>query len=322
VLAAIITAAADVYRYPDITSMQLAEAVSHRHRVDVEQIITGCGSASVLQRLIDVTCTAAGDLVMFGWPSFEAYPSFAAAAGAGQQRVPLTAGGEHDLDAMVDGIGRRTRMILLSTPHNPTGTAVRAAQLHRFLIQVPPDALVVLDEAYIEFATDADVANGMDLARAWWRSGHHNVAVTRTFSKAYGLAGLRVGYGVAPAPLAGATRRRALPFEVNRLGQAAAVAALGADDAMIARRDAIALERRRVQTALTALGLRTPPSQANFVWLDLGTHAVGFEQHCRGYGVTALCYPGNGVRVTVGTHEENSAFLAAAAAWPGAVFGG
>jgi histidinol-phosphate aminotransferase len=226
-------------------------------------------------------------------------------SGARSVRVPLTADEHHDLDAMAAAITDRTRLVLVCTPNNPTGTAVRRQQLERFIDRVPSDVLVVIDEAYREFVRDPDVPDALDVYR-----GRPNVAVLRTFSKAYGLAGLRVGYAVAHEPVAEALRKTAVPFGVSGIAQVAATASLGAESELLARVAALVGERSRVQAALREQGwARVPDSEANFVWLRLGGRTQEFAAACEQAGVMVRPFADEGARVTIGEPEANDLFL-------------
>jgi histidinol-phosphate aminotransferase len=215
---------------------------------------------------------------------------------------------KHDLDAMADAITERTRLIFVCTPNNPTGTVVHRAELERFLDRVPADVLVVIDEAYREFNRDPEVADGIDLYR-----DRPNVCVLRTFSKAYGLAGLRVGFAVARAPIASALRSCAVPFGVNLVAQAAAVESLRARDALEERVAALVAERARVLAELRSHGIEVKDSQANFYWLRLGERTMKFAEACEESGVTVRPFAGEGVRVTIGEPEANDLTIAVAA---------
>ena len=219
-LEAAVGAAARMNRYPDMGNTELYAALSDRFDVPVEDLAVATGSVALIYQLAQAFCEP-GDEVVFAWRSFEAYPIAVAAAAATAVQVPVTADGRHDLDAMAAAITDRTRVVLVCTPNNPTGPAVSQAELDAFLAKVPPHVLVVVDEAYVEFVRIDDPIDGLATYRA-----HHNVVVTRTFSKAYGLAGLRVGFAVAPTPIATALRAVSLPFGVSSVAQAAAVASL------------------------------------------------------------------------------------------------
>jgi histidinol-phosphate aminotransferase len=221
--------------------------------------------------------------------------------------VPLRRDHTHDLPAMLDVITPATRLVFVCNPNNPTGTVLRRDELVTFLDAVPDGVLVVLDEAYREFVTDPGVPDGVALGRE-----RDNVAVLRTFSKAYGLAGLRVGYCVAAEHVTAALRKVYVPFSVNSLAQTAALASLDVADEMLARCQDIAAERDRVRAGLLAMGYPVPDSQTNFVWLPLGERTAAFNEHCLEHKVVIRAFPGDGARVTVGDPGENDAFLAAA----------
>ncbi|PWW62150.1 histidinol-phosphate transaminase [Actinokineospora spheciospongiae] len=315
VVAAIAKAAGQVNRYPDSGAAELVAALSARLDVPGSHVSVGCGSVTLCQQLIQATCTAE-DEVVFPWRSFEAYPIITQVVGAQQVRVPLTPDHALDVDAMVAAITPRTRLVFVCTPNNPTGTALTAAELDRFIAAAPADALVVIDEAYREFVDDESVPDGVELAKAAWAAGRDNVAVLRTFSKAYGLAGLRVGYLVAPPAVIEVVRKVFVPFGVNALAQAAALASLRAEDELLARCRDIVAERTRVRTELLALGYDVPPTQANFVWLPLADRTQAFNEHCMEHKIVVRAFPGDGARVTISTPEENDQFLEAARTFP------
>jgi histidinol-phosphate aminotransferase len=309
VLATITSAGAWTNRYPDMFSTDLVHAVAERFAVPASHVAVGTGSVGVCQQIVQATA-GPGDEVLYAWRSFEAYPIIVQISGATSVQVPLTASEEHDLDAMLAAITERTRLIFLCTPNNPTGPAIGRAGLERFLDAVPPDLLVVLDEAYSEFVRDPEVADGLELYR-----DRPNVCVLRTFSKAYGLAGLRVGYSVAHEPVADALRRCAVPFGVSAIAQSAAVASLAAEDELLDRVAAIVAERERVWDALRTQGWPVPQTQANFVWLRLGDRTDSFAAAGEQAGVIVRAFPGEGVRVTIGEPEANDLFLGVAAAF-------
>ncbi|MDT8910213.1 histidinol-phosphate transaminase [Amycolatopsis sp. PS_44_ISF1] len=306
VRAAITEAAADVNRYPDSGSQALRERLATELGVPIEQLAIGCGSVSLCQQLIQAVC-GPGDEAMFAWRSFEAYPIVTQVAHAIGVKIPLTEGHGLDLDAMLAAVTDRTKLIFVCNPNNPTGTVLHRDEIERFLDAVPAHVLVVLDEAYKEFVTDPEVPDGVDFART-----RSNVAVLRTFSKAYGLAGLRVGYAVAPTPIADALRQVYVAFSVNALAQVAAIASLDAADELLERCQEIITERERVRNSLLDMGYDIPPTQANFVWLPLGERTVAFSEHMLDRKLIVRPFPGDGARVTIGTPEENDLFLAAA----------
>lgn len=303
VMESAVAAAGNFNRYPDMACTGLMNELAERFGVPVTHLATGTGSVGVAQSLIQST-SGPGDEVMYAWRSFEAYPIITQISGATSVRVPLTSGDVHDLDAMAEAITDRTRLIFVCNPNNPTGTVVRRAELERFLDRVPSDVLVVLDEAYREFIRDAEVPDGIEIYR-----DRPNVAVLRTFSKAYGLAGLRVGFAVAHEPVAAALRKTAVPFGVSQLAQDAAVASLRAEDELMGRVGSLVCERERVYEGLVQQGWTVPETQANFVWLRLGERTVDFAAACEAAGVVVRPFAGEGVRVTIGESEANDLFL-------------
>lgn len=310
VVEAMKAASGDVNRYPDSGAGDLVAAIGQRFGVPADHIAVGAGSVGVVVQLLEAV-SELGAEVVYAWRSFEAYPLLADLASATSVRVSLREE-THDLDALADAVTDRTRLILVCNPNNPTGTAVREAELRAFLDRVPDHVLVVLDEAYREYVRDPEVPDGLTLY-----TDHANVAVLRTFSKAYGLAGLRVGFLVGPPAVAQAVAKTMTPFAVNHVAQAAAVASLDAEAELLARVDATVAERRRVRDQLIAQGWTVPDSQANFVWLRLGEDTTDFAEACAKSGVAVRPFASEGVRVSIGTPEENNAFLAAAEAFPG-----
>jgi histidinol-phosphate aminotransferase len=310
VQAVIATAAGSVNRYPDMGAVALIERIARHVGVEPGRVAVGCGSVSLCQQLVQATCTAS-DEVLFGWRSFEAYPIITQVVGAGRVMVPLTPQHGLDPEAMAASITERTRLVFVCNPNNPTGTAWRRAELERFLDAVPPSVVIGLDEAYREFVTDPDVPDGLTLL-----DGRDNLAVLRTFSKAYGLAGLRVGYCVASPDLVTALRKVCVPFSVNAVAQAAAIASLDAADELLARCRIVCAERERVRTELVSAGYEVPESQANFVWLPLGERTAEFNEHCLEQKVVVRAFAGDGARVTIGDAAENDALLAAALSFP------
>ncbi|WP_151526440.1 histidinol-phosphate transaminase [Serinicoccus kebangsaanensis] len=306
---AISDAAQQVNRYPDMGVVALTEALSAELALPAAQLATGTGSVAVLAQLVAITCEP-GDEVVYAWRSFEAYPIVVALSGAASVQVPLDADARHDLDAMADAITDRTRLVLVCTPNNPTGPAVTEAELRAFLDRVPRDLLVVIDEAYLEFTTDETVPDALALAHE-----RPNVVVLRTFSKAYGLAGLRVGYAVAHPEIATALRKAATPFGVTDLAQAAAIASLGAKDELMVRVKELVGERERVVAALREQGWDVPQAQGNFCWLPLGDEAVPFAQAAQAKGLMVRPFAGDGVRCTIGETEANDRLLEVAADW-------
>ncbi|MHB1166133.1 MAG: histidinol-phosphate transaminase [Candidatus Nanopelagicales bacterium] len=309
VLAAAERALRDMHRYPDYGSTALLEALADRLRVPVDHVSVGTGSVGMLQQLVQISA-GPGDGVVHAWRSFEAYPIMTQIVGGTSQAVPLDSEDRHDLPAMLSAIDDTTRLVLVCNPNNPTSTAVGREALAVFLGQVPSDILVVIDEAYTQFVDPARIPDGLDFYRE-----HPNVAVLRTFSKAYGLAGLRVGYCIAHGPVTEALRKVQVPFGVSTVAQAAAIASLAAEDELLARVRTIVAERERVAAGLSGHGLRAADSEANFVWLRLGNGTSSFAAGCDDAGLAVRPFPGEGVRITVGEPEANDRLLALASEW-------
>ena len=300
-------------RYPDNAANDLAEQLAALAGAPRENLVVGGGSVALCHQIAEITVDA-GDEVIYGWRSFETYPIVTGLMGGRAVQIPVTAAQELDLAAMADAVTDRTRLVFVCTPNNPTGTAVRKDQLDALLDAVPEDVLVVVDEAYREFDVDPESPNGVELALS-----RPNVLALRTLSKAYGLAGLRVGYAVGPLEVVAALRRVAIPFAVNSLAQVAAVAALKHGELFVPRWEQVVAERDRVSVVLRANGFEVPPSQANFVWLPLAEEATAFAAHCEEYRVIVRPFPdaAGGVRVSIGSPDENDQFLAAAETYPG-----
>lgn len=299
-----------VNRYPDSGCMELKAALAKHLGSDFapEHVAVGCGSVSLCQQLVQITASV-GDEVIFGWRSFELYPPQVQVAGATAIQVPLT-NHTFDLDAMLASVTGRTRLIFVCNPNNPTSTVVAPDALTRFIDAVPPHILIAIDEAYIEYVREPMLPDSLELVRA-----HSNVVVLRTFSKAYGLAGLRVGYAVGHPELITALNQVYVPFTVTAISQAAAIASLDAADELLARTDAVVAERARVSAALRAAGFTPPPSQANFVWLPLGPRTPDFVTQAANARIVVRPYGTEGVRVSVGAPEENDALLRFARDW-------
>ncbi|HEY0229057.1 MAG TPA: histidinol-phosphate transaminase [Mycobacterium sp.] len=299
-----------VNRYPDNNCVQLKAALAKHLGSDFapENIAVGCGSVSLCQQLVQITASV-GDEVIFGWRSFEVYPSQVQISGATAIKVPLT---DHtfDLDAMLAAVTERTRLIFVCNPNNPTSTVVDPGALARFVQAVPSDILIAVDEAYVEYIRDGMAPDSLGLARE-----HSNVVVLRTFSKAYGLAGLRIGYAVGHPELITALDKVYVPFTVSSLAQVAATASLEAADELLARSDALVDERTRVSAGLRAAGFALPAAQANFVWLPLGARTTDFVTGAAESGIVVRPYGTDGARVSIGAPDENDALLEFAHDW-------
>jgi histidinol-phosphate aminotransferase len=245
-----------------------------------------------------------GDEVIFAWRSFEAYPGTVQSVGGAAIRVPLTSSGRHDLKMMAAAVTARTKMILLCSPNNPTGGVIHTAELEDFLDRLPTNILVVIDEAYWEYSNDPEMQDGLDFYRK-----RPNVVVLRTFSKAYGLAGLRIGFAVAPRQITDALRKTAIPFGLSSLAIAAGITALDNEDLLMADLAQVAQERDRIRERLITLGYDVPVSEANCLWIPLGNASAEFTERCRSAGIAVRLLAPDGVRVTVAEKRANDAFL-------------
>ena len=294
-------------RYPDAGTVALRSTIAARWEVDTDQIAPGTGSVAVLFALLNAYLSP-GDEIVYAWRSFEAYPIAADLTGATSVRVPLLPDARHDVSAMADAVTDRTRVILVCTPNNPTGPTVSSAELTTLLDRVPAHVLVVVDEAYVEFVRDPEACSGLDELRR-----RDNVVVLRTFSKAYGLAGLRVGYAMAHPDVASAIAKATPPFSVSDLAASAAVASLDAWDELAERVEHVVAERDRMRAALIAQGWDVPLAEGNFVWLPLGADATAFANHCD--PISTRPFDGEGVRISIGDPATNAEFVRVAAAW-------
>ena len=297
VLDAMRKALGEINRYPDIGALQLRAALGEHLGVAPEQVALGAGSSALCQQLVSIAAQP-GDEVIFPWRSFEAYPIFVQVVGATPVPVPLDSDNRLDMPALAAAVTERTKLIFICNPNNPTGTTITNAEFAAFMDEVPADVLVVLDEAYFEYnqAADAPVATEV-ITR------YPNVVGLRTFSKAYGLAGARIGYAFGPRPIIEALNKVSIPFSVSAVAQEAALASLAAQKELRARIDGTVAERSRV---VAKLGLAE--SQANFVWLP----GAGKELADRlaAEGVLVRAFP-EGIRVTVTNAEETDALLEA-----------
>ena len=311
VIEATMAAAARMNRYPDITNAEMSHALSSRLGVHSEQLAFATGSVAVLYHLLQATCEA-GDEVIFAWRSFEAYPIAVPVTGATQVPVPLGPGAVHDLDAMRRAVTPATRAIMLCTPNNPTGPALQHQPVIDFIDSLPDHIMIVLDEAYLEFVTDPGGVRGLEAM-----AGRPNVVVLRTFSKAYGLAGFRVGYCVADARVAAAVRAVSLPFGVSIVAQAAVIASLNAEPLLFDRVAELVKARDALAVGLRDLGFAVPDAQGNFVWLPGGPLTKAYAAAFARAGVAVRPYAvggdWDGVRITVGEPAANTRVLEVAA---------
>lgn len=297
-VAAMAEAATTANRYPDMGATDLVHAIAKHLKLRPEQVAVGCGSSALCQQLVQITCKT-GDEVVFPWRSFEAYPIFARVAGATPRSVPLTADHRVDLPALAAAITPATRLVFVCNPNNPTGTTITKREFEEFMAVVPPTTLVALDEAYFEFVHTQDTPMGTEVVVK-----HENVVALRTFSKAYGLAGVRVGYAFGNPAIIAALNKVAIPFGVSAVAQAGAIASLAGAAQLLERTNETVSERDRMARAIGAI-----PSEANFVWLPTKTAAT-LAQQLANQGVIIRAFP-EGVRITVTDHAEANRFLAA-----------
>ncbi len=302
-------AAAGFHRYPDASSPRLRARLAERFGVADDAVHIAAGSVSILYQLAHATC-GPGDELLFSWRSFEAYPGLAIVADATPVPVPNTVAGGHDLDAMADAVTDRTRMIIVCSPNNPTGPIVTQAGFEAFLTRVPADVLVVLDEAYAEFVTDPDAVDGARILAA----GHPNVVVLRTFSKAYGLAGLRVGYAVGDPRILAAAGTTGIPLSVTAGAEAAALASLDADADVLERVRVLTDRRDRLAARLREVGWDVPVAQGNFVWLPAGDRALEVAAAFEAADLIVRPFAGDGVRISIGEEESLDRVVEVAAA--------
>jgi histidinol-phosphate aminotransferase len=299
----------DLNRYPDGGAWALRTALAERHGVAFEQIAVGAGADGVIDQISQAALTA-GDEIVCGWPSFASYPIDARKLGAVPRLVPLH-DHRYDLDALLAAIGPRTKLVYVCQPNNPTGTASATADLDAFLDQLPGHVLTVLDQAYFEYIDDPDYADGVE---RYVKAGRA-VLVLRTFSKIYGLAGLRVGYGVGPVEAVAAMAKVRRAFDIGTTAQVAALASLDDAAELGRRRAANAVGRVRIEAILRDQGLAPVPSLGNFLYVDVGEDATPLYEALLRQGVIVRPLRGFGapgaIRVSVGTGEENEIFAAA-----------
>lgn len=298
-----------VNRYPDPMTTALRTELAGYLGVPATDIVTGAGSLGALNQIL---ATFAGqndfdapDEVVYAWRSFEAYPISVGLAGAAGVQVPVRPDGTHDLDAMAAAITDRTRVVMLCTPNNPTGPVLTRDDVVGFLEKVPAHIVVVIDEAYQEFVRRSDAVDGIELYREY-----ENVIVLRTFSKAHGLAGLRVGYSVSQPALTDHLRVSAVPFAVSQIAEHAAVTSLRHIDEVEVRVQSIVDERIRVVAGLRDLGWTIPEAEGNFVWLALGEHTQDFAVRAGEHALSVRAFGSEGVRVSIGEEAANTRFLA------------
>ncbi|MEO7370513.1 MAG: histidinol-phosphate transaminase [Ilumatobacteraceae bacterium] len=300
---AVAAAANGANRYADHRATAVRERLSSWLDIDVEHVTVGSGSVGLLQQLF-LSYVDPGDEVVYPWRSFEVYPVYTQLMAGTAVTTSLTSDHAFDLDAVAAAVTDRTKLVLLATPNNPTGTALSTADMATLLDGISTRTIVVIDEAYREFVDPSLGDPVRDLI-----PHYPNVVVTRTFSKAQGMAGIRAGYAIADPEVIGAIDKTLFPFAVSALAQAGAIAAIDAEAEIGQRVANIRSERARVIAALTATGWELPDAQANFVYLPIGARTdevyLGMEKR----GVVTRPFPNEGIRVTISTPEENDRFL-------------
>jgi len=308
VVEAIQKAAGAMHRYPDPDATLLRQRLAERYEAEPGQIVVGNGSCEILLAAADALCEPGAEIV-YAWPSFSMYPYLPALTGAREIRVPLAEGDVHDLDAMAAEVTAATQLLIVCNPNNPTATHIPAAEIAAFCERIPSHVTVVLDEAYVEFQVHDDPDATLDLLKDF-----PNLVVLRTFSKCYGLAGLRVGYAIGSASFRAAVDAVRQPFSVNALAQAAGAEAVLHQDDVLRRVESTIAARLTVEEGLQRLGLESTDSHANFSWVDLGDAdeaavLAGLAEHEIAVRPgKALGGPGH-IRVSYGTVEENDRFL-------------
>jgi histidinol-phosphate aminotransferase len=305
-VAARVAEAMALNRYPDGGALPLRQRLAARHGVAPESIHVAAGSISLLNQFVQAAA-GPGDEVVHAWRSFEAYPGLITVAGARGVPVPNRPDGSHDIDAMIAALTERTRVVLVCTPNNPTSTIVTAREFDRLLAAVPDDVLVLLDEAYREFAVGSGAVDGDAIVAA-----HRNVVALRTFSKAWGLAALRIGYAIGHPRVLDAARSAAIPLSVTEQAQVAALVSLDHEPELLERVAVIAERRDRVWRALVEQGWAVPRPWGNFVWLATGAATEQAAAVFARNGITARAFPLEGLRVTIAEQESVENLLGSA----------
>ncbi len=310
-----VAAATQFNRYPDATALALRTELAARHGVTPDEVHVGSGSVALLAQLVLAT-SGPGSEVVYSWRSFEAYPSLVTVSGAASVRVPNTPEHGHDLPAIAAAIGDATSLVIICSPNNPTGAVVGAEEFEAFMAAVPSDVIVVLDEAYAEFVSAGSAAepaavNGLPRGAAPLTARHPNLVVLRTFSKAYGLAGLRVGFAVGSETILDAARSTAIPLSVTAQAETAALASLAAEKQLLERVRTIAGRRDALHDALTGQGWALPRSFANFLWLPLGTDTAAAAERLSAAGLVVRAFAPEGIRISIGEEESVPRLLAA-----------
>jgi len=309
VVEAIQAAAAAMNRYPDPDATLLRRRIAERYETEPARVAVGNGSCEILLAAAEALCEPGAEIV-YAWPSFSIYPHLGALTGAREIRVPLAEGELHDLDAIAAEVTAATQIVIVCNPNNPTGTHIPAAEVAAFCERIPSHVTIALDEAYIEFQAVDDPDATVDLLAEF-----PNLVLLRTFSKVYGLAGLRVGFALGSAKFRAAIDAVRQPFSVNALAQAAAAEAVLHQDDVERRVERTLVERVRVEAGLRELGLATAETQTNFSWIDLGEAdekavVAGLAEHSIAVRPGTPLGDSGHIRVSYGTPEQNDRFLA------------
>lgn len=289
-----------INRYPDMRGWNVVERIAEHYGLGPEQVLLGCGSTEVITQLISLVA-GPGDEVVYPWRSFEAYPIIVAGAGATSVQIPNRPDGSHDIDRIIAAVNDRTRLVILNNPNNPTSTSLSDGDARRVMETVPSDVIVLVDEAYFQFNTDPSTNVAMQLFHEY-----PNVVVAHTFSKAYGLAGLRIGYAIGPADVIDGMQKVSLPFGVTDVAQTAALASLDAGDELQDRVESIVAERSRVVAALRDQGWDFPEPYANFFWLGLGDRTDEAAGRFVDAGLSVRVFSGEGIRISIGEPDANT----------------
>lgn len=305
ILESIQLAARGVNRYPERFPLRLLRRISETFEVDIQKLAIGPGSAAVFHRIVRRFARYSGQVV-YPWRSFEAYPQLITLAGAYGIPVPLQKN-DVDLRGLRQRVDSSTRIVVVCNPNNPTGSVIPQSDIADFAASLPPTVLVVVDEAYCEFHTTRVGVNNDLLAGT-----SRNLVILRTFSKAFGLAGTRVGFSIAAPEVTDQLRMESIPFEIPDTSTAAVISALERLDEVEHRIHGIVRERERLSAELRRLGLPAIPSHASYLWLDIGAASGTFAAVAAEHNVALRCFDGEGVRVSVGTPRDNDTFLACA----------
>ena len=300
-----VAAVSSFNRYPDGTALALRERLAARHGVAVDEVHVGAGSISLLTQLVTAVA-GSGDEVIYPWRSFEAYPGIVVVAGATSVAIPNAAGEVHDIESIAAAVTDRTRAVIICSPNNPTGAIVTADQFEWLMSQIPSDVLVILDEAYAEFNRNEAAVRGAELI-----GRYPNMVLLRTFSKAWGLAGLRIGYAIGNSAILSAARSAAIALSVTDQAQTAALVSLDHEEALLERVAHIVERRDAVVAGLTAQGWKLPETQGNFVWLATGEATAAAADLLQSHGITARAFHPEGLRVSIGEHESVDKLLRA-----------